>query len=64
MKYDPHADKHDRARNPFLYLTAKFMQALLFGTFGFFGLHTILWAVRTSRPTGTHGKGGENASAD
>ena len=38
VKYDPHADKHDRARNPALYYAAKFMQALLFGVFGFFGL--------------------------
>ena len=43
VKYDPHANKHDRARNPALYYTSKFMIGLLAGTFGFFGLHTVLW---------------------
>jgi len=61
VKYDPHADKHDRKRNPFLYFTARFMQILLTGTFGFFGLHTLLWTMRTTR---RNGKGGGHASAD
>ena len=43
VKYDPHADKHDRERNPALYFTSKFMTMLLFGVFGFFGLHTAMW---------------------
>lgn len=43
VKYDPHANKNDRARNPALYYTSKFMIALLVGTFGFFGLHSALW---------------------
>jgi hypothetical protein len=43
VKFDPHADKHDRARNPALYYTSKFMFLLLFGVFGAFGLHTVLW---------------------
>ena len=64
VKYDPHADKHDRARNPMLYFTARFMQLLLFGTFSFFGLHTLLWAVRTSRSAAKPRKGGRHASAD
>jgi nitrate/TMAO reductase-like tetraheme cytochrome c subunit len=63
VKYDPHADKHDRQRNATLYYAAKFMQILLWGVFGFFGLHTLLWAVRTSRPNG-NGKGGRHAAAD
>jgi hypothetical protein len=45
-KYDPHADAADRARNPVLYFTARFMTGLLFGVFVFFGLHTALWAGR------------------
>jgi nitrate/TMAO reductase-like tetraheme cytochrome c subunit len=65
IKYDPHADKHDRRRNPMLYFTAKFMQVLLTGTFAFFGLHTVLWGMRTARPNGKNGrKGGARASAD
>jgi hypothetical protein len=43
--FDPHADKENRARNPFLYFTGKFMKNLLLFVFGFFGLHTALWFV-------------------
>ena len=46
VKYDPHADKHNRERNASLFYAAKAMQALLFGTFAFFGLHTVLWLGR------------------
>jgi hypothetical protein len=52
VKFDPHANKHDAARNPALYYTSKFMVALLFGVFGAFGLHTVLWfgkEVRVNR---------------
>ena len=45
-KYDPHADSADRARNPVLYFTARFMTGLLFAVFVFFGLHTALWTGR------------------
>jgi len=48
-KYDPHADRHDRARNPLYYYAAIFMKWLLIGVFGFFGLHTVLWFVRSLR---------------
>ena len=41
--YDPHADPHDRDRNPVLYYTAVFMKLLLGGVFLFFGMHTLLW---------------------
>ena len=49
VKYDPHADKENRARNPFLYYTARFMKTLLIFVFGFFGLHTGLWFVGEMR---------------
>jgi hypothetical protein len=49
VKYDPHANKHDRQRNPALYYTSKFMSALLFGVFGIFGVHTSLWFTREVR---------------
>ena len=45
-QYDPHADKHDRARNPTLFYASRFMTWLLFGVFGFFGLHAALWFPR------------------
>jgi hypothetical protein len=48
-KYDPHADKHNRERNPALYYTNRFMQALLLGVILFFGAHTLLWFPRSFR---------------
>ena len=45
-QYDPHADKHDAARNPALYYASQFMTWLLLGVFGFFGLHAALWFPR------------------
>jgi hypothetical protein len=45
--YDPHANRHNRDRSPLLYYAGKFMDLLLIGVFGFFGLHTLLWFVRS-----------------
>ena len=45
-QFDPHADPHNRERNPLLYYTAQFMTLLLAGVFSFFGLHTALWLGR------------------
>jgi hypothetical protein len=33
--------------DPILYYTRVFMQLLLAGVFGFFGLHTLLWLLRS-----------------
>jgi hypothetical protein len=69
-KYDPHADRHDRDRNPLLYYVGLFMDWLLIGVFSFFGLHALLWlprglAVRRERRragTGpSSGPGGDRA---
>ncbi len=49
VKYDPHADKHDRVRSPVLYYMAQFMSLLLVGVFSFFGIHTTLWFTREVR---------------
>jgi len=46
-EFHPHADPTDRARFPKLYWTWLAMTALLVGTFGFFGLHTLLWLPRS-----------------
>jgi hypothetical protein len=46
VKYDPHADKHDRARSPALFFASKFMTVLLGAVFVFFGIHTALWFSR------------------
>lgn len=47
--FDPHANKHDKARNPLYFYAARFMELLLFGVFAFFGLHTVLWFYRSLR---------------
>lgn len=47
VKYAPHVDPGNRARNPAYYYAARFMTALLVGVFGFFGLHTTLWGIRS-----------------
>jgi predicted CXXCH cytochrome family protein len=46
VKYDPHADSHDKTHYPALHYAAIFMNLLLAGTLGFFALHTILWFLR------------------
>jgi hypothetical protein len=44
--FDPHASRHDKARDPVYYYAAKFMEILLAGVFAFFGVHTIFWLWR------------------
>jgi len=44
--FDPHANRHDKARNPVFYYSAKFMEWLLIGVFSFFGIHTVFWFAR------------------
>jgi cytochrome b subunit of formate dehydrogenase len=45
-RYIAHGDHRDR-QYPALYWTYVLMTGLLFAVFGFFGLHTLLWAVRS-----------------
>ena len=47
--FDPHANRHDKSRNPFYYYAALFMELLLFGVFSFFGIHTLFWFYRELR---------------
>ena len=47
--FDPHASRHDKARDPIYYYAAKFMEFLLIGVFAFFGIHTIFWLYRELR---------------
>jgi len=44
--FDPHASRHDKARDPLYWYAAKFMDWLLIGVFAFFGIHTVLWLGR------------------
>jgi cytochrome b subunit of formate dehydrogenase len=45
--YIAHADHTNKKLYPRLYWTYVGMTLLLFGVFGFFGLHTLLWFVRS-----------------
>jgi len=46
-RYIPHANPLDRENYPSLYWTFVFMTTLLIGVFAFFGLHTLLWLLRS-----------------
>jgi hypothetical protein len=59
VRYDPHADPHDRRRNPGYWLVATFMKSLLWTVFAFFGLHTALWGYRSWREHGGAARGGD-----
>jgi thiosulfate reductase cytochrome b subunit len=47
VKFDPHADHRDPKRSALLYYTFVGMELLLLSVFSFFGLHTLLWFVRS-----------------
>lgn len=47
VQFAPHADVHDKDKYPLMYYTALFMSTLIVGVFAFFGLHTVLWFVRS-----------------
>ncbi len=46
--YIAHADHTDRENYPVLYWTFVGMTTIVLGTFAFFGVHTLLWFVRSS----------------
>ncbi len=59
VSYDPHANPRDPTHYPGLFYTARFMNFLMLAVFSFFGLHTILWFVRSMierRKSGGNGK--------
>jgi nitrate/TMAO reductase-like tetraheme cytochrome c subunit len=47
--FKPHGNAYDRHGDPLLYYIRVAMQGLLVGVFGFFGLHTLLWLIRSLR---------------
>lgn len=61
VSYHPHADPRDRKSFPALHFAAVFMNLLLLSVFSFFGLHTILWFVRSffDRPQGRQAESGD-----
>ena len=57
--FDPHANRHDRARDPVYFYAAKFMEILLIGVFAFFGIHTMFWLYRELAEKFGGGNGGK-----
>ena len=47
VKYKPHANPHDREEDIILWGVMLFMEVLIIGVFAFFGLHSILWLIRS-----------------
>ncbi len=46
LTFSPHGNTHDFKRYPYMWLTSKFMIALLIGVFAFFWAHSALWFYR------------------
>jgi cytochrome b subunit of formate dehydrogenase len=46
-KFEPHADHNDRVRFPLEFYVFWAMTGLLTGTLAFFGVHTLLWLLRS-----------------
>jgi hypothetical protein len=57
--YKPHGNPHDRAGDPILYYTRLFMVWLLAGVFTFFGIHTLLWLMRSLKEVRQRRGGGK-----
>lgn len=47
LDFDPHADPRDAGRDPTLYWVNFGLTGILIGVFSLFGLHSILWFVRS-----------------
>ncbi len=47
-KFEPHADFRDGDRFPLLHAVWLYFMLVMSATFGFFGLHTLLWFIRAS----------------
>jgi hypothetical protein len=62
--FEPHANRHDRERNPILYYAGIFMDLLLLGVFVFFGIHTLFWFVRSLRVVRERRRGGGAGGGD
>ncbi len=46
IQFDPHVNYHDPKDDPIVYWVYRVLLTLLLTTFGFFGLHAVLWFVR------------------
>ncbi|MDP2603085.1 MAG: cytochrome c3 family protein [Deltaproteobacteria bacterium] len=66
--YSPHGDPTDKEKYPRLYYATLFMEGLLIGVFVFFGLHAVLWLLRSSlevwRRRGSNGDSAKGPDSD
>ena len=66
--YSPHGDPTDKEKYPRLYYATLFMEGLLIGVFVFFGLHAVLWLLRSSlevwRRRGSNGDSAKGPNSD
>ncbi|UCE60947.1 MAG: hypothetical protein JSU63_04185 [Phycisphaerales bacterium] len=53
--YLPHADHRDREKNPLLFYVWMYFVIVISSTFTFFGLHTVLWWMRSLIERYRHG---------
>jgi len=56
ITFGPHANSHDYAKYPQVWIATKFMVALLIGVFTFFWLHSGLWYFRERQERKAHKK--------
>lgn len=52
VRYDPHPNPNNYQRSPLMWWVNRFYTVLIAGCFGFFGLHSLLWFLRTWRRGG------------
>lgn len=54
--YQPHANHKDAEQYPLVYYVQMAMELLIFSVFAFFGVHTILWFLRSVAHFRRHGR--------
>ena len=56
LQFDPHADHTNPERSPVEYYVYMTLLTLLYTVFGFFGLHSVLWFIRSLVEVLRHGR--------
>ncbi len=57
LSFNPHADHTDPKGDPLLYWVYKVLMTLMLTVFGFFGVHSVLWFVRSLVDVLKNGRG-------
>jgi cytochrome b subunit of formate dehydrogenase len=55
VRFDPHADYRDQARYPVLFAVWMYFVVMMSLAFGFFGIHSLLWLMRSLIERRRHG---------